>query len=376
MKSVAILRGYPEDAAYLRVVRALADEYQVACFLWDRKGDFQPPFIHQNVIYRLFKVRAGYHNLRTFLKIPFFNLWLLWRLLFAKVDLIHAIDLDTGIAGFIAARLKGKKFVYQCLDPYYAALPKTWPRFLSGLVRKIESFIISHADLFIITDMLRMPQHDGAYPKKLVEIANVPIIDVELAATAREECFVVGYIGTLAEGRNLTVIIEAVGELAEEGVRLIIGGFGPLEDQLRELAGRYENVSFTSWVPYEKLLELERLFDVFILTLDIHFENVYWGSASPNKLFESMAFGRPIIVDSETLSVQKVQAFGNGLAIKYGVKDELKEAIRYLKDNPLIAQEMGERGRSIYLLEFNMKVMSDRLLIAYSELNLDTQNVR
>jgi glycosyltransferase involved in cell wall biosynthesis len=356
----------------MRVVRALADEYQVVCFLWDRKGDFQPPFIHQNVIYRLFTARGGYHNMRTFLKIPFFNLWLLWRLLFAQIDLIHAIDLDTGIAGFIAARLRGKKFVYQCLDPYYAALPKNWPRFLAGLARRIENFVISRSDLFIITDILRMPQHEGAYPKKLVEIANVPIIDVELAVTAKEECFVVGYIGTLAEGRNLTVIIEAVGELVEEGVRLIIGGFGPLEDQLRELAGRYENVSFTSWVPYKKLLELERMFDVFILTIDARFENVYWGSASPNKLFESMAFGRPIIVDSETLTVKKVKSFGNGLAIRYGMKDELKEAIRYLKDNPLIAQEMGERGRSIYLREFNMKVMSDRLLKAYGELNLDT----
>jgi glycosyltransferase involved in cell wall biosynthesis len=88
-----------------------------------------------------------------------------------------------------------------------------------------------------------------------------------------------------------------------------------------------------------------------------------------------MAFGRPIIVDSESLTVKKVQAFGNGLSIRYGSKDELKEAIRYLKDNPLIAREMGERGRSIYLREFNMKVMSDRLLKAYGELNMDNQNV-
>lgn len=368
MKTIAVLRGYPKDAAYIRVVRSLADEYRVVCLLWDRQGDFTPPFIHPNVSYRLCTARAGYHNISTFAKIPLFNLWLLWQLLRLRVDCVHAIDLDTGCVGLLAARLTGKRFAYQCLDPYYAALPKSWPGFLARLAKRLENFVISHAGLFIITDLLRMPQHEGARPGKVLEIANVPFVDVTREESPAGDRFVVGYIGSLAVGRDLSTIVEAVGEMAAEGVSLVMGGFGPLEGELRLLAGRYGNVTWTSWVPYEKLLELERNFDVFVLLLDSRSENVKWGSASPNKLFESMAFGRPIIVDRDTLTVRKVQAFGNGLSVGYGAKDELKEAIRYLRDNPSVAREMGERGRLEFERNWSPQVVKRRLLDAYREL--------
>ena len=374
MKSVAILRGYPKDTAYLRVVQALAVEYQVVCFLWDRKGDFQPPFIHQNVIYRLFNIRAGYHNLMTFLKIPFFNLWLLWRMLFAQIDLIHAIDLDTGISGFIASRLTGKKFVYQCLDPYYAALPKSWPHFLARLARFVENFVINRSDLFIITDILRMPQHDGAKPKQVIEFANVMPLQLPHAAGGRLGNFVVGYIGSLNEGRNIFTLIEAVSELKEDGVTLVVGGFGKLEAQTVKQAERFENVIFIPWVPNERLLELESDFDVLAIVYDKDDAAHKW--ASPNKFFEGMALGKPVIVGEGTLAQQRMMAVSNGLSVAYGSKEELIKAILYLKQNSEQAREMGERGRELFLREYNLDIMSDRLLKSYAKLNLDTQNVQ
>lgn len=374
MKTVALLRGYPKDATYLRVVKALAGEYRVICFLWDRQGDFRPPFVHPNVTYRLCKTHAGYHDLITFLKIPLFNLWLLWQLLSARVDRIHAIDLDTGIAGFVVARLKGRKFVYQCIDPYYAALPKNWPCFLAGLARRIENFVISRSDLFIITDMLRMTQHEGARPKQVIEFANVMPLQLPHAGGERLGNFVVGYIGSLNEGRNLFTLIEAVSELKEEGVTLVIGGFGKLETKILEQADLLENVTFIPWVPYERLLELESDFDVLAIVYDKDDAAHRW--ASPNKFFEGMALGKPVIVGEGTLAEQRMMAAGNGLSVPYGSKENLIRAILRLKQDPEQAREMGERGRDLFLREYNLDVMSDRLLKAYGELNLDTQNVQ
>lgn len=374
MKTVALLRGYPKDATYLRAVRTLAVEYRVICFLWDRQGDFRPPIVHPNVTFRLCRTHAGYHDLTTFLKIPLFNFWLLCQLLSARVDLIHAIDLDTGIAGFVAARLKGRKFVYQCIDPYYAALPKSWPRFLAGLARRIENFIISRSDLFIITDLLRMPQHEGARPKEVIEFANVMPLQLPRAAGERLGNFVVGYIGSLNEGRNLFTLIEAASELKEEGVALVVGGFGKLETQIREQAERFENVTFIPWVPYEQLLELESDFDVLAIVYDKDDAAHKW--ASPNKLFEGMALGKPVIVGEGTLAEQRMMAVGNGLSVPYGSKENLIRAILRLKQNPEQTREMGERGRELFLREYNLDVMSDRLLKAYAELNPDTQNMQ
>ena len=374
MKTVALLRGYPKDATYLRSVRSLAGEYRVICFLWDRQGDFRPPIIHPNITYRLCKTYAGYHDLTTFLKIPLFNLWLLWQLLSARIDRIHAIDLDTGIAGFIAALLKRKKFVYQCIDPYYAALPKNWPHFLARLAMGIENFVITHSDLFVITDMLRMPQHKGAQPKQVVEFANVMPLQLPHAAGERIGNFVVGYIGSLNEGRNLFTLIEAASELKEEGVTLVVGGFGKLETKVQEQSERFENVTFIPWVTYERLLELESGFDVLAIVYDKNDAAHRW--ASPNKFFEGMALGKPVIVGEGTIAEQRMMTLGNGLAVPYGSKEELIQAILHLKQHPEQARQMGERGTDLFLREYNLDVMSDRLLKAYGKLDPDTKNAQ
>lgn len=363
MKKIAVLRAYPKDAGYLKILRSLSKKYKVECFIWDRQGDYRPIIENENIRYRRCGIQARYYNLTTFLKLFLFQAWLFFVLLFSRMDCIHAIDLDTGFMGLLVAKLRKKRFVYQCLDPYYANLPKDWPQFLSNVAKRLENMVISNADMFIITDLLRMPQHQGAEPKKVVEIVNVPYLDVSNIKKNEGQDFMTGYIGSLNEGRNVLTIIEAIGELADEGVKMIVGGFGPLEGPVREAAGKYRNVTFTSWIPYEKLLETEKTFDVFIHIFDKEVESMKW--ASPNKLFESMAFGKPIIVGEGTLTEKRVASTGNGVIVKYGSKVELQKAVLYLKDNPDIAREMGERGRKEYEQNWRPEAIEARLLEAY-----------
>lgn len=368
MKRVAVLRGYPKDAAYQRVLRALVADYKVSCLVWDRQGGFSAGVEHPHLNYQIFNLRAGFHDLTTLLKIISFNLWLLWRLLRHHTDCIHAIDLDTGAVGLLAARLTGARFVYHCLDPYYAALPAHWPKFLASTAQWIENRVISSADLFVITDRLRLPQHQGATPKKLVEFANVPHLDVRaLPATAHKD-FVVGYIGSLGEGRDLLNLVDAVAELSAEDVKLVVGGFGPLADVIRERAAKGHNITFLSWVPYERLLELEADIDLFVLVLDSKVESVRWGAANPNKLFEAMAFAKPIIVGAGTLTEERVKIFGNGIAVPYGDKAALQEAIRFFRDHPDQARAMGKSGRLAFERDWTPQMMQERLSAAYEEI--------
>ncbi len=366
MKKVAVLRSNPKDAGYAKVLKILAREYKLDCYIWDRQSDFAPVLEHENITYRKCKVRAGFHDMRTLLKLPLFEIWLFLKLLFTQCDVVHAIDLDTGLAGFCIARLKGKYFVYHCLDPYYSALPPHWPGALSVIAKKIENAVISHSDLFIISDILRMPQHQGAVPKKVLELPNVPLLEISQHGEKKEGKLVVGYIGSLVEGRNLKTIIEGVGALADKGVILIIGGFGPLNARMKQLSGRYANVSYCGMVPYRQLLEMESGFDVFLHIIDKRDEGQKWGS--PNKLFESMAFGRPIITGEGTLTAERVAAIGNGVAVRYDSKEELQKAILFFKDHPEVVAEMGEKGRKAFETNWSPEEIGNRLLKAYEEL--------
>jgi len=291
-----------------------------------------------------------------------FDIWLFLNLIMSKTDYIHAIDLDTGIVGLLVAKIKNVPFVYQCLDPYYANLPAKWPKMLGDIACRLESWLISTSDLFIITDCLRMPQHLGAKPKRIMEFANVPYNFPAMQKNVHEG-YLVGYIGSLIEGRNLFNIINVVGELNSYGIRLIIGGFGPLESEIKSESMKYDNVSYIGWVQYDEVLKLENTFDVIIHTTDPNNENQKW--VSPNKLFESMALGKPIIVSEGTLSAERVRIAGCGLVIKYGSKEELKEAFLKLKNDHGLTEKLGRCGREEHSKKWNWSIMEKKLLDAY-----------
>jgi glycosyltransferase involved in cell wall biosynthesis len=363
MKKIVLLRSNPKDATLERIAHALGDDYDVECLIWDRQGDFSPAAAHPRVAYRALRLRAGYYSPKTLCKVLVFQAWLFFRLVAGRYDCIHAIDLDTGMVGLLVSALRGKPLVYHCLDPYAAALPPSWPSLFGRIAAKAENCVIGHADLFIITDMLRMAQHGGARPRRVVEIANVPRIGAQGPAGGDQTPFTVGYVGSLVDGRNLETIVAAAGSLADRGVRLVLGGFGPLEQELRRSCRRYENVEFTGWLPYGKVLEIERGFDVLLHITDKKNPAQRW--VSPNKLFESMALGKPIITGEGTLAAERVARIGNGMAVPYGEREELQNAILYLQRNPGVRKDMGERGRKEFEKNWTSDVMTKRLLDAY-----------
>ncbi len=366
MKKTALLRAYPKDTGYAKLLVILSEKYVVDCFLWDREGDYRPFVEHENITYKTCRLKAGFYNWQTLLKLILFEIWLFFTLLFTRCDYIHAIDLDTGLVGWFAARLRGKKFIYHCFDPYYAALPAGWPGWLGNLAKRLEAAVIAHADLFIVTDKARLSQHGPVWTKKVAEIANVPYYHPPEATNNPGNEFMIGYIGSLVEGRNLRTIIETAGTLKDHGITLVIGGFGPLERQIRQLSENYENVVFTGWVPHEDLPDLESRFDVFIQVTDPVSPSQKW--VSPNKLFTSMAYGRPIIVGEGTLAADRVESIGNGVAVPYGSKAALQHVILALSSNQEMVEILGNNGRKLFDRHWRLESMKKRLLEAYRDI--------
>ena len=70
---------------------------------------------------------------------------------------------------------------------------------------------------------------------------------------------------------------------------------------------------------------------------------VLWNNITlPNKLFEAMMCGVPIITNIATEIVNETQC---GIIVDYDNIDEMKKGIVELRDNPELRKRLGENGR-------------------------------
>jgi GT2 family glycosyltransferase/glycosyltransferase involved in cell wall biosynthesis len=361
---VVVLRTNPKDSSLPRLLTIIVEQYRTTALVWDRKGDYTCPVGSPGLTVHRSTRPGEYYRPSTVINVALLQPWFLWSVLRARPGVVHAMDLDTGIVGLVAARLLRVPFVYQCLDPYAASLPQGWPRVIARLVERIEDAVITAADLFVITDRLRLRQHSGASPRQVVELPNVPMFSVEPQAFSDSSGLTLGYIGALAPHRSLELIVDTAGGLADEGVRLVLGGFGSLEgDLLRRTAG-FSNVTMLGWMPYdEALMTTMGSFDVFIQLGDPSHPAYRW--VSPNKVFESMALGRPIIVADGTLAAERAMGAGHGVTVTYGDPADLRAALLALKDDVAHRRTLGEAGRSEYLRRWTPDLVRQQVLAAY-----------
>ncbi len=372
-KSVIIVRsnGVNPDPRVEKEASFLAKNYNVEILAWDRKREMIK--IEKKSEYTIYRCHlkgcygAGIKNIFSIF------LWMIYEffwLLNHHYDIIHACDLDTYLPALIVAKLKKKKIVYDIFD-FYADMLMHVPTIFKKIIKKIDLFSMQFANGVIIADENRINQIAGSRPKKLIAIYNTPPDFYEaykdnIQNTERTSKFTLGYIGLLQEERGFIYLIDVVKSIKD--ARLIIGGSGIFEEEIQKGIKNFSNIEFIGKVsPYEKTLAIESTFDAFIALYDPDIPNHRY--SSPNKLFEAMMLGKPIIVSKDTGMDKLVAKYQCGIVVKYGDEKELEKAILQLKtmkdkgDN-----SYGRNGREAYLNIFHPKIMEKRLLNFYKEI--------
>jgi glycosyltransferase involved in cell wall biosynthesis len=234
---------------------------------------------------------------------------------------------------------------------------------LARAVDRIEDAVISRADLFVITDVLRLAQHPGAEPRHIVAFPNVPMLSIEAKPWRADDMLVVSYIGSLIPHRSLDLLVDTIGAMADEGVRLVIGGFGVLHDDIRRRAARYPNVEFLGPVPYDEALRRLGESDALVQLGDPSHPGLRW--VSPNKLFESMAMGRPLVVTEGSLAAQRATEAGHGVTVRYGDPADLRRVLLCLRKDRTRRISLGAAGRAEFDAAWSPEAVTLEFLQAY-----------
>jgi glycosyltransferase involved in cell wall biosynthesis len=164
------------------------------------------------------------------------------------------------------------------------------------------------------------------------------------------------YVGRLYEGKNVEVLLTALGDLKARGVELScdIVGEGhlraPLEEQVASL-GLRESVEFAGGVDFERVLEFYERADVLVLAS----ENEGW----PKAIAEGMAFGL-VCVGSDTGFVPEMLSDGRGVVVPPGDAHALALALRRVAASPSECARMSARA-SAWARKYSLEGLRDAL---------------
>lgn len=364
--NVLFLRSNPiaPDPRVEKEARALAGAgYVVRALGWDRTAALPARETCAGWEIVRLPIRAAYGqglgNLPQLLRWQ----WGLWRWLARHrhdYDLLHACDFDTLLPALLAKLLWKKRVIYDIFDFYADHLRRT-PGWLKGLLRRLDLWSASRVDALILADEARRLQIRAARPPRLEVIYNSPE-DVPLEAAAPRGGFRLVYVGLLQVERGLFEVLEVLRRHPDW--RLDLAGFGGDQESLLEAARALPNVAWHGRVPYEQALRLSAAADALFATYDPAIPNHRY--SSPNKLFEAMLLGKPVVVARRTNMDEIVSRCDCGLVVEYGQVDGLEAAFARLAADPNLRRRLGANARCAYETIYGWERMRERLLALYA----------
>lgn len=369
--TIAFLRAThvaPDPRVEKEVNSVLKEHKDILILGWDRGGDLARDEVltFENGSARILRagIRSGYGaSVGTLLGMALFQFFLirqLWRHR-KGITAIHASDLGTALSGLVMARLLRVPLVYDIYDYFVDSF--SVPRAVAPLIERIDTFVINRADVVIIVGENRESQLSKARPKKLVVIHNSPPATVVNAVRPDDPRKRFVYVGILSEGRLLAELLELFSRRPDW--HLDIGGFGALEATARRFAADYDNITFHGRLPYAETLRLEAAADCLLAVYDPAVPNHKY--SSPNKFYEALMLGLPIIVAAETGVDQLVSEHRVGLVCDYSAGSFELAADRLFADSDEL-EEIHRRARSLFQTTFSWEIMEKRLLSIYRSL--------
>lgn len=365
---VTLVRSRAIDPAINKVAKALSENgYDVKLLVWDRMGNTQTEKVDGYSVYR-FGLKAPHDKTSVVFYLPIWWLYEFFFLLKQKSTIVHVCDLDTLIPAIFVNLIKNTKLCYTIYDFYADNLPTNFPSFIRKFVAFTERFGIRFTDALFLVDKCRYEQVKGSKINHVEYIYNSPqdymtVKQKNHPATGKE--LIIFYAGVIHKSRGLEYIIKAIRDI--NGTKLTIAGTGPDKNSLEKLPNDMNvNIKYIGPISYKNVIEKTMESDILFAFYDPIIPNNKY--ASPNKLFEAMMCGKPIIMNSEVAASEIVLEEKCGLIVPYGDTNAIKEAIIRIRDDPDLRIKLGENGRKAYENRYSWNIMENRLLESYKKI--------
>jgi glycosyltransferase involved in cell wall biosynthesis len=288
-------------------------------------------------------------------------------------------------AGAKIARRSGARLVFEVHDLW----PLT-PRLLGGyseanpcirLCQQAEDWAYAHADVVVsvLPNACEYMTGRGLDARKFVHVPNGIAVapprsagSGELSEPVRHRIdeerrrgrFLVGYAGGIGVSNAVETLLGVARVLRSSGVAFLLVGDGPRAEQLRIEAARDGLDNFHLLGPVSKATVQSFLSEMDVLAIAWCRSPLYRFGVSPNKIFEYMLAGRPIVQASDA-SNDLVAEADCGTTVPAEDVHAFADAVMGFRSlSPAERARVGENGRRFVQENHDYCVLASRFLDA------------
>lgn len=290
-----------------------------------------------------------------------------------KADVYHFHDPELMIVGWLLKN-KSNVVIYDIHEDYVTSIlqKKYMNRWLRSIFAKLyttfEKIFTRHMEL-----CLAEKYYYDIYQRGTC-ILNYPTINETFIKHQREHTPLehkVLYTGNVTEDRG--ALIHAKLPLIDEDISVhFIGKCNrQLAHKMYEVAGdakdRLTIEGIDRFIEKEDI-EAAYLSNHWLAGIALFPPTDHYMKKELTKFFEYMNAGLPIICSDFPIWKKFVETYNCGIAVDPYNEDEVKQAIKYLRNNPSEAIKMGENGKQAVMDELNWPTEEKKLINWYNEL--------
>lgn len=302
-----------------------------------------------------------------------------------RPDIVFATHtpLTIGLAGLTLARYFDVPFVFEVRDLWPDALVNVGalknPAVICWL-RRMAKKIYAGADHIVALSpgMKEGIVRSGITAEKVTVIPNASDLDLfrpDLDGSEHrkrlrlDDKFVAIYFGAMGLANGLDYVIEAARILTERGsnnIALVLHGDGGKKPELENMAREYKlkNIIFSDPKPGKADVAGLVAGSQACMTIFRACKEQSW---SPNKMFDALAAGKPVLINVPGWLGETIKNNKCGRCLDPYRPETLADALEELAADPQLCREMGRNARALAEREFARDKLADRFETVLSE---------
>ncbi len=338
---IAFLGNAFNDSRIVNLTNSLKEDgfkVSVISFDWFIKKEN----IFKNDI-KVFKLHKGKLSLFFYLHFAFI---LSIELIKTKADIFFAEDFYTLPFVTIIGKIKRAKIYYNSRELYAFIGGLRNRPILQSFIRLIEKFFIKKVDLVLTTGEMDSKFLENYYKiKNTLVIRNIPlfqrptqVFNFRKQYNIPQNSLILLYQGVIIEGRGIPLIIKSLHQLND--CYFIILGEGEQKNNFQKLANEFnvsDRVIFAGVYEQSELINYTAGADIGLALIENISISYY--HALPNKLFEYIMAGLPIIVSNLPQMKNIVENYKVGEVVDIEKGESIVPVIKKWKKNAALLNE-------------------------------------